>query len=131
MDIAKQFGTDKQKEEQGIWISLGEDAEVLVARLGNKQYIDAIKRLTTPHKVALRNKSLPEDLSFDITVKAMAEAVLLGWKGMQENGKNLAYSREAAERLLKDYPDFREQIAGIAADMENFRAETEAATEKN
>jgi len=131
MDIAKKFGTDKVKEEEGIWVHLGDGAEILVARLNNKSYVAAIKRLTTPHKVAMRNKSLPEEVTFDITIKAMAEAVLLGWKGLQENGKNLIYSREAAERLLKDYPDFREQIAGIAADMENFRAETEAATEKN
>ncbi len=131
MDVAKKFGTDKVKEEAGVWVSLGDGAEVLVARLTNKSYVAAIKRLTMPHRVALRNRSLPEDLNFDITIKAMAEAVLLDWKGFQENGKNLAYNREAAERLLKDYADFREQIAGIASDMDNFKSETEAAIEKN
>ena len=131
MDISKTYGTDKAKEEEGVWIQMGDGAEVRVARLGNKQYMEAIRRLSTKHKVAARNNKLSEEVTLDVTVNAFAEAILLEWKGFKENNKALPYTRENAVRLLKEYPDFREDIAAIAANMENFKREQEEATAKN
>lgn len=131
MDIGKSYGTDKQKEEEGVWVKMGEGAEVRVARLGNKQYLEAVRRLSSKHKVASRNNKLADEVTLDVTVNAFAEAILLEWKGIQENGKNLPYTRENAARLLKEYADFREDIAAIAMNMENFKREQEEATAKN
>lgn len=131
MDIGKEYGTDKAKEVEGIWVEMGDGAEVLVARIYNKNHNEAIKRLTNKNKTLSRNRKLTEEMILDLTCQGFAEAVLLDWKGMKENGKNLPYSRENAYRILKQYPDFREDIALIAGRMENFKREDEEATAKN
>lgn len=131
MDIKKQFGTDKKKEHEGVWIPTGTDSKLLIARVGNKNYMEAFKRLSAPHKVSLRNRNLPPDIAEKIAVEAIAESILLGWEGLTEDGKKIPYSKEQAIRLLTTYPDFAEQVGQLANDIENFKGEQEAATAKN
>lgn len=131
MDIKKQFGTNSSKEIEGAWIDLGEGASLKVARLGNKENRALIQKLTTPHRVALRNGKLGEDLVEKITIEAMAATILLDWKGIELDGKALPYSRDNAIKLLTEYKDFREQVSAFAADIALFQDEEEAAAVKN
>lgn len=131
MDIKKQFGTNGSKEIEGAWIDLGEGASLKVARLGNKENRALIQKLTAPHRVALRNGKLGDDVIERITIEAMAATILLDWKGIELDGKALPYSRENAIKLLTEYKDFREQVSAFAADIALFQDEEEAAAVKN
>lgn len=131
MDIGKTYGTNKQLEEGGVWIELGDGASILVARAGNKENRAALKRLIAPHKVALRNDKLADEVLERLTIEAMAETILLGWKGIRENGKDVPYSRDNAVRLLTDYKDFRDQVSAFSTEMALFQQAEEAAEQKN
>lgn len=131
MDIRKTYGTSKDLEAEGVWVDLGEGASVKVARAGNKENRAAIKRLIAPHKVALRNDKLPDDIMEKIAIEAMATTILLDWKGIAEDGKPVPYSRDNAVRLLTVYKDFRDQISSLSGEMALFQAEAEAAAVKN
>ena len=53
MDIAT-FRTDKSLEDQGAWTSIGGDARVKLARIGNRRYRDALQARLKPHRRAIR-----------------------------------------------------------------------------
>jgi hypothetical protein len=131
MDIKKQYGTSETLEQSGVWVDMGDGASVLVARSGNPDNSRLIKRLLAPHKVALRNGKLADDVAERITIEAMAETILLDWKGIEEDGKPVKYSRDAAIRLLTDYKDFRDQVAAFSTELALFQQQDEAAALKN
>lgn len=131
MDISKKFGTSEKLENEGVWVDLGDGAQILVARAGNKENRELIKRLIAPHKVQLRHNKLPDEVLTKLTIEAMSTTILLDWKGIEENGKTVAYNRDNAIRLLTDYKDFRDQVSGFSNEMELFQAEEKAAITKN
>jgi hypothetical protein len=119
MDLKKTFATDKQKETGGVWVSLGEGAEVLVARATNPKYRAALAKF---QKQFCGMKPDPQSSEFEKAVTyAMAEAVLLDWKGIAVGGENLEYSFDNAVSVLMDYPDFREAISRISLDVDYYR----------
>jgi hypothetical protein len=131
MDLKKAFGTNKALENEGAWVELGDGASVKVARLGNKLNADLIKKLIKPHKVALRNDRLPDDVMEKITIEAMATTLLLDWKGIEDDGKPVPYTKENAVRLLTEYKDFRDQISAFSNELAIFQTSSEAAAIKN
>lgn len=131
MDIGRKYGTSSALENEGRWFELGENAAIKVARDGNRAHKEALKRLWRPHRAALRAGSLPDEQIERMAVEAMAEALLLDWRGIEEEGVVVPYSREAALRLLTRYPDFRNSVAALSADMANYQAEEEEAARGN
>lgn len=131
MDFKKNYGTDPVLENEGKWVTLGEEASVKVARIGNKANRALLKKLLAPHKIAIRNEKLSDDIWEKITIEAMAETILLDWKGFKDDGKLVPYSRENAIKYLTEYKDFREQISGLSNELALFQTESEAAALKN
>src|SRR5690554_1250966 len=122
MDV-KKLKTDTDAEVSGVWVPIDDETELLIARLGNPRYRDAMARKGRPYRTAARNNTLPEDILTKILIEAIAETVLLGWKNFKEDGVELEYSPATAKRLLEDYPDFRDLVVGLAGDAELYRQE--------
>lgn len=122
MDLKKQFETDEKLEENGVWISLGQGAEVLVARFGNKKHRDALERHRTPHKALIASgRQLPAEIADQILLHAAVDAILLDWRGITENGEPVPFSKQKALEYLRDLKDFRAQIDFVSGQMETFR----------
>lgn len=130
-DIKKIFGVDKNKEVDGVWENITEDIRIKIARIGNPRYQKAIQKYMRPHRRTIRRGTVDDSIIEQCVIKAMADTVLLGWEGVEEDGKALVYSRDEAERLLTDYREFREQVSEIASELEAFRAEEDEEAEKN
>ena len=131
MDIKKTYGTDKEKEKNGVWEDLGDGARVLVARIGNTNYRKVFEQLTKPYTKAIRRGTLSEEKATDLIIKALSKAILLNWEGLKEDGKTIKYSEPEAIRLMTEYPDFRDQVQEIANDLETYRVTENEETEKN
>ncbi|MEZ0231900.1 MAG: hypothetical protein ACAH12_03600 [Methylophilaceae bacterium] len=131
MDLKKQFGTNKKQELEGVWTDIGDGAQLLVARFGNKNYKDAAKRLGAPYKAVIRAGNLKDEVSDKLTTEALAEGVLLGWKGLKDDGKAVTYSKDEAIRLMTEYPDFRDQVLSLSTSIELFQSQEEAEVIKN
>lgn len=129
MDIKKTFGVDKTKETEGVWKKLGGEAEVLVARKGNPHYSKILQRLMKPYRQMIR--TMPDDLAEDIMIDAMIQGILLGWKGIKEDGKDIEYNKSNAKRLLKEYPEFRSAIDQLSTELEDFKLEETKAIEQD
>ena len=122
MDINK-FKADKKKEEEGVWIDIGEDARIKVARLNNEKYKNHFRRTTKPYRRQIRNGNLAEDVAERLLIDAMANTILLGWENLEEGGKAIKYSVENAKRILSESVDFRDLVSDAAGEIESYRIE--------
>lgn len=123
MDLAKQFATDPKKEQEGVWLSVGEDASLLIARKGNKRYNEKMRRVNDERAVQRRVAldTLSEDEGAEIMAEILAETVLLGWKGIEDEGVEVPYSVAAAKERLIKYKDFRKLVEELADETALFR----------
>ena len=121
-----QFKQDITKSEEGVKVDLGDGLTVIVARIGNKRYQDFIRKATKPYQQAIRNKTLADSVFEKIMNEAMADSILLGWEGMEDDqGEVIKYSKEKALEILSDpaYADFKQLVSDLANEQETFRSE--------
>lgn len=121
MDISK-FKADEEKAE-GVLIPLDETTKVLLAYTGSSKHQKALNKIFRKYRVALQNKMLDIEQQRRIMCEVLAETTVLGWEGMTENGDPIPYSKEAALRLLQEYPVFYTWVTDNAEDLDNFRSE--------
>lgn len=124
MDI-KKTRTNKEREENGVWVDFDDETSLLIARYMNPHHKKFSKKAMSPLKRQMRANTLPDKTYDAIEVKGMANHVLLDWKGMKDNGKKLAYSVKEAERLLGDpaldwFADF---VREVSQDISLYREE--------
>lgn len=131
LDVFATYATDAKKEIEGVWKDLPGDAKVLVARAGNRAYAKALEVEVKQHKHELDKKDANADkVAEEMLISVMASTVLLGWSGISFKGKKLPYSVDNAKTLLQ-VKDFRQLIANLADDIDNFKAEAEEEAAKN
>jgi len=131
LDLKKTYATDKEKEIEGVWEDFGDGCRIKIARAGNPNYEKEFQRLIKPHRKALRRNSLSNDVAKELYAKCMARAIVLDWEGLEEDGKDIPYSVENAERILLQYPDLSQHIQEISESAETFRQELVEDSEKN
>jgi hypothetical protein len=108
--------------EAGSWVKY-QDAEFLIAHAGNMKFQRAMARLQRPFRRKIEKGEMDPVDQRNIIIQAMAEAILLGWKGVVGEGNEPAeYSRELAQTLLKNDEAFRDFVMEYAMDMQNFSA---------
>ena len=119
MDLDKTFGTDKSLEEDGVWIDLGDDSQIKIARLGNKKSQEISSKIQKNAQMA--SKYSLTDLADNDLNYVLATAIIIDWKNIKVKGKILEYSSENAKKMLEDYKDFRSLVIELASEMETFR----------
>ena len=125
MDIFKEFATDLAKEEDGVEVDIGSGAVLKLARTGTKDYNKLVNKLFTANKRVLDLKNdAANTLSDNLMAEVLAKTVLKGWSGIEEDGKELPYSVENAQRLLR-IKDFRALVIEKAGDMTNYKLAVE------
>lgn len=110
-----QLKTDKDLATNGVEIEAAPGFFIRVARLGSSRYTEAVSRHSRKTKIQAG------DDNKDVLVKAVAETVLIGWRGLQDDGKDVPYSRATAERILTEYPEFLALVLEEASKLDNFR----------
>ena len=120
MDIRKEFKTDLDREVSGEWLKLGIEAKILVARLFNEKHKKVMEELTKPYKTANRRQQLPDDVAESVLKDSMAEAIILDWVGLEEDGEPVPFSKDKAREYL-DIKDFADAVTAFAQDMANYR----------
>ena len=122
-DVKKLFGTDSEKEQEGVWHEMGEGLEMRIARIGNPKYQKRFQALSKPHRRAIRRGTLADEVAEKLMVQCLSETIVLDWKGLEEDGVEIPYSVENAVRLLMDYPELRNYVNDIANELEGYQAE--------
>lgn len=126
---------DLDAMRDGVRVPLNDDGSsgVVVRRIGNPEFRAKLNKLLEPHLETERASGLGEALQTEITGRAMAGTILVGWWGWTEDGEPYEYSEEAAERVMTD-PALREvqdAVAMHAGAREKFLAKRDEASSGN
>jgi len=126
------FATDKRAEVEGVWIDIHDGLRLLIARADNINFLTKLRELGKPHATSVRMGAMDMNLALELSKKAMAETVLLGWTNLQEeqDGElvDIPYSAQKAYELLDANTDFFNLVRDLSQDRANFqRASNEQA----
>lgn len=132
MDLQKEYGfTDPNLERDGVEVELDDGAFITVRRTNNEEFGKYLRALRKPHERRIQRGRMDQKILDNLTRKAVAKHVLIGWRGIEVDGKAVKYSPEKAEELMKQFEDFQEDVLTAANSSETFRAEVTEENEKN
>ena len=129
-----QFRSDTALEAEGVWVEYAAGIEFKIARLNNPAYRKCLRKLLRPEVRRARSKRLDDDRADELTLKAMARHVLVGWKNIEnDDGVPIEYSPEKAFEILSapEYHEIREFIEVTASDADLFASEDREDAEGN
>ena len=123
------FRLDSDAKASGVWIEFGGGAEIKIAAFDNPSFTDAFRKATKPYNDL--GKKIDDDAQLEIMSRTMAQFIVLDWKGIFDGEDEIAYSADAAYRLLKELEWIRSKIITEAQNLENFKAKAKELTEGN
>jgi len=124
------FETDADLETRGVWFQdYASGVELLVAHGDNENYTDYLQMLLRPYLSLIQSNS-KEGYRFlrKMEAKAKARFVLLGWKGLFENGVEIPYSEDKAFEFLSErkWRKIKRLVDSFSGDDTAFGPATEA-----
>lgn len=109
MNLSRLEAAQKRIEKETKWIEDEDGTEFLIAAYENPRHLQAVN--TATRKFSAQKSYRDTDLQKQIAAEAMAEGILLNWKGVQlDENTEFPYSRENAIRLLMN-DEARQYIA--------------------
>lgn len=146
MSLYSQFKSDTNLEKTGILIQYGfvtqpngdpdlnKPISFRIARAGgsNQAYAKRVEAETKPYRRQIQTETIDTKVAEQIMKKVFVETVLLGWENVQdEEGKELAFTKENALKLLTDLPDLYDDLVRQSNKAALFRAEVREADAGN
>ena len=126
------FKTDTKKEEEGVWVKYEGGVSLKIARLNNPKYKEYSLKRSKPHLRRLQAGTIDGDVAEDIMKDAIANTVLLDWKGLlDEKGNEIPFSQEKAREQFDEAHDFYTEVFNLCQQRELFSIEDEEGAEKN
>lgn len=123
LDLKSHFGTDPKKEIEGEWIEIAEDASLLIARVGNPNFQKAYAKIPAAIKKLLDDDPGGDGKTNPYLAGVVARTVLLGWKGIADEGEKLNYSEDIAKDFLLKYPDFLNFVVELGNERKRYAAQ--------
>ena len=132
MDLNRQYGSDESAAQNGKWFDLPGQGRIQIARGDNRKAVHYALKLRSARSHLLTEVTVDAlEAAEQIATKVIARYILLGWENVFVDGTKIEYSVEAAERILTEFPMFKNQIRSIADNAAMFRAQELIDVEKN
>lgn len=109
-------------EGTGVFITVRGDQSKTVKAFGRKKYSEFKLR----EQQAKRRGKEVEDMTLEEAEELSVESAIvrvIGWKNITENGKEVPFTKENAERIFKEYSWIKDQVMEEAGQLLNFRSE--------
>lgn len=106
-------------EGTGAFITVRGDQSRTVKAFGRKKYSEFKLR----EQQAKRRGKDVEDMTLEEAEELSVESAvvrIISWKNITESGKEVPFTKENAERILKEYPFIKDQILEEAGNLLNF-----------
>ena len=130
-DLSKEYNTDSKKEEEGVWEPMGGDCKVLVAAWNNPKFDEALAAQPRQIRRRIDRGKLSDADDREIMVVVVADTILLGWKNLLDDGKEIKYTKALAAKMLAKHPKFYRDIVAIANDESRYQKDDVAENLKN
>lgn len=124
MDL-KNFRLDTEKADDGVWVDMGNNAQIKIAWMNNPAYVKLFTQLSKPYARLAKQGQLPEDKAKTIMAEVMSKTILLDWQGLKIDDQVVPYSQKKAQEILlaPEYAPFFTFVVETAQDEANFRQE--------
>lgn len=106
-------------EGTGAFITVRGDQSKTVKAFGRKKYSEFKLR----EQQAKRRGKEAEEMTLEEAEELSIESAtvrIISWKNITEGGKEVAFTKENAERILKEYPFIKDQVLEEAGSLLNF-----------
>jgi hypothetical protein len=106
-------------EGTGAFITVRGDQSKTVKAFGRKKYSEFKLR----EQQAKRRGKEADDMTLEEAEELSIESAvvrIITWKNISENGKEVPFTKENAECILKEYPFIKDQILEEAGSLLNF-----------
>ena len=130
-DLADEFDSDPDREKDGVWEDLGNNARVLVASTESPRYREAFANIGRATRRRIDRGVLSDDEDAALMSGILAKTILLDWENLSVKGETIPYSTENAMKYLRDFPKFRRYITELASEEARFRHEEREDAAKN
>ncbi len=118
--------TDKNLEENGVWIPFDSGMRVKVARLRNSKAQEFLRR----NRLAMRDTTTDEGRRLFHTM--VATTILLDWDGlMDDDGNAIPYTPAKAAEVFALSQDFLNEVIELASRRELFHQQDIKESAKN
>lgn len=128
------YATDRNLEEEGVWVDYGDGLKVKVRRLSSKHSRETRRKLEKPYSSQFRNRDMPDSLQEELLNKQMAQSIVVAWEGVpnpDKEGELLECTPENILMMVTKFPDFRDDILTAAMERTTFEKEQRKEAEKN
>lgn len=118
------FKTSKEHESQGVWLDFTAEVGFHVKRFGGEnspKVKQALAKYYKPYARMIENDTMPEAEQRKILIKVFVESSMLGWKGVEIDGKEAPFTHESAIKLFAELPELYETVHKYASDYANFK----------
>jgi hypothetical protein len=125
MNFAERYRTDRDLEEEGAWVDLGDGIKIKIARLQSQRARRVLARLYRPYdNMRQSGRKVPDSVQETVTRRWIAEGVLLDWEGVSDAaGKTIPFTPDSALEVFEAFPDFLDEVVYFSREQETFRAE--------
>lgn len=129
--------TDENLEQAGAWYTYPGSPDktkpmrLRIARIRNPAHRDGLRAEIVAAQSAHPNGDIPDLELREITIRAMAQHILLDWENIEDDdGNTITYSVANATALLK-IPAFFEIVERFSMQMQNFQTQQQRAAAGN
>lgn len=100
----------------------GDDSDIKIEVLGvfSKAFEGANAQIQAYQEKCWSKGKTPDKAHLEKLNIGLLVACTKGWSGMKEDGKDLPFSKENAQRVYEQYPWLAKQVGDAAADMESM-----------
>lgn len=134
MDIDNLFAVDVDACDEGVWFNYDENIKLKIRSVESEKYQSALENASRAAAKGMRTGvELPKEVRHGILRRAVADHLVVDWKGMKSGGKNLSFSPDVLYKVIaqKKYATFYGWIIECAGEVANFEQEKAAEEEKN
>ncbi len=129
----KEFVTDEVKELEGVWVyfDVEETQGLLIARAWNENFMKAFRKFPRGFQTRARMGTISKKKDKEVWHGLLADAILLNWKGVSDEGKVLKYDKKVVVEQLNKYKGLVSFVWEAACEESLYHAEQEEEDEKN
>jgi len=121
MQLKSRYDYDRKLAEEGKKIDLGEGSYIILAKFGNKRFMELFRKLTMQYAGGKRVDLIDDKTKEDIYLQCMCETVVLDWNKIFDGDTEVAYSPENVKEVFEKYPEFHNDVLEMAKDIATFQ----------
>ncbi len=130
--LVDRFGTNKEKEKEGIWFTVHVDEETKIETkfritrqgVANPKFIKAAEKLTKPYRSMGDN--IPTLLALELQKKAYVQVCILDWENVDLGKGLLDFTPENLKLFCDALPDLLNLLMTTSNDASYFQDSLEA-----